>query len=119
MRIVVTTETDDLYNLEIDSQMAIEDLKALLETESGLEPRQQELIHNGRNLDQAKKLLEEYGVAQDDLILLRRKTTRGFAEAEAGEGAGAGEAMSRYAYIVLPIRVNAQSFTTFFAGPFI
>ena len=33
MRIVITTETDDLYNLEIDSQMAIEDLKALLETE--------------------------------------------------------------------------------------
>ena len=33
MRIVVTTESDDLYNLEIDSQMAIEDLKALLETE--------------------------------------------------------------------------------------
>ena len=33
MRIVVTTEIDDIYNLEIDSQMAIEDLKALLETE--------------------------------------------------------------------------------------
>lgn len=33
MRIVVTTETDAIYNLEIDSQMAIEDLKALLETE--------------------------------------------------------------------------------------
>lgn len=33
MRIVVTTESDAIYNLEIDSQMAIEDLKALLETE--------------------------------------------------------------------------------------
>lgn len=33
MRIVVTTETDAIYNLEIDGQMAIEDLKALLETE--------------------------------------------------------------------------------------
>lgn len=36
MRIVVTTETDALYNLEIDSQMAVEDVKALLETEVGM-----------------------------------------------------------------------------------
>ncbi|KAI8147842.1 hypothetical protein BJV82DRAFT_308239 [Fennellomyces sp. T-0311] len=73
MRIVVTTETDDIYNLEIDSQMAIEDLKALLETESGMPPEQQELFHNGRPLSEAKKLLEEYGVVQDDLIMMRRK----------------------------------------------
>ncbi|KAG2220283.1 hypothetical protein INT45_009898 [Circinella minor] len=75
MRIVVTTETDDLYNLEIDSQMAIEDLKALLETESGVPPEQQDLYHNGQLLNEAKKLLEEYGVGQDDLILMRRKST--------------------------------------------
>ncbi|KAL1932364.1 hypothetical protein VTP01DRAFT_9420 [Rhizomucor pusillus] len=73
MRIVVTTESDAIYNLEIDSQMAIEDLKALLETESGIEPQQQQLYHNGRELSESKKMLEEYGVGQDDLILMRRK----------------------------------------------
>lgn len=33
MLITVTTDGEDIYNLEIDSQMAIEDLKALLEAE--------------------------------------------------------------------------------------
>lgn len=33
MFITVTTDGDEIYNLEIDSQMAIEDLKALLEAE--------------------------------------------------------------------------------------
>ncbi|KAI7857351.1 hypothetical protein BDC45DRAFT_30271 [Circinella umbellata] len=88
MRIVVTTETDDLYNLEIDSQMAIEDLKALLETESGVPPEQQDLYHNGQLLNEAKKLLEEYGVGQDDLILMRRKPTA------ASSGAGGEDAMA-------------------------
>jgi hypothetical protein len=33
MLITVTTDGEEIYNLEIDSQMAIEDLKALLEAE--------------------------------------------------------------------------------------
>ncbi|KAI9317293.1 hypothetical protein BX666DRAFT_169913 [Dichotomocladium elegans] len=73
MRLTVTTDTGDIYNLEIDSQMAIEDLKALLETESGIVPAEQELFHDGKPLDELKKLLEDYGVKQDDLVLLRRK----------------------------------------------
>ena len=33
MFITVTTDGEEIYNLEIDSQMAIEDVKALLEAE--------------------------------------------------------------------------------------
>ena len=33
MKLSVTTDDGDLYNLEIDSQMEIENLKALLEAE--------------------------------------------------------------------------------------
>lgn len=33
MLVTVTTDGEEIYNLEIDSQMAIEDLKALLEAE--------------------------------------------------------------------------------------
>lgn len=33
MLITVTTDGEEIYNLEIDNQMAIEDLKALLEAE--------------------------------------------------------------------------------------
>ncbi|CDS12461.1 hypothetical protein LRAMOSA04655 [Lichtheimia ramosa] len=92
MRLVVTTDTDQLYNLEIDSSMAVEDLKALLESESGIPPEQQELVHNGRVLDEAKKLLQEYGVAQDDLILMQRKAVGTPAAGGAGTGAAASPA---------------------------
>ncbi|KAL0087120.1 hypothetical protein F4703DRAFT_1550249 [Phycomyces blakesleeanus] len=71
MRIVVTTETDEMYHLEIDSQMAIEDLKALLEVESGISSGQQSLFYDGQLLNEAKKTLEEYKVLQDDLLLMR------------------------------------------------
>jgi hypothetical protein len=33
MLVTVTTDGEEMYNLDIDSQMAIEDLKALLEAE--------------------------------------------------------------------------------------
>lgn len=33
MLITVTTDGEEIFNLEIDNQMAIEDLKALLEAE--------------------------------------------------------------------------------------
>jgi hypothetical protein len=33
MLVTVTTDGEEIYNLEIDNQMAIEDLKALLEAE--------------------------------------------------------------------------------------
>jgi hypothetical protein len=36
MLITVTTNGEDLYNLELDGQMTIEDLKALLEDEVNL-----------------------------------------------------------------------------------
>ncbi|KAI9028843.1 hypothetical protein CLU79DRAFT_515380 [Phycomyces nitens] len=71
MRIVVTTETDEMYHLEIDSQMAIEDLKALLEVESGVSSGQQSLFYDGQLLNEPKKTLEEYKVLQDDLLLMR------------------------------------------------
>lgn len=118
MRLVVTTDTDQLYNLEIDSSMAVEDLKALLESEvgqhgkseklvmfntnrmytskSGIPPEQQELVHNGRVLDEAKKLLQEYGVAQDDLILMQRKAV-GTPAAGAATGA---TSPARYIFLI-------------------
>lgn len=33
MIVTITTDGEDIYNLDIDNQMAIEDLKALLEAE--------------------------------------------------------------------------------------
>lgn len=41
--------------------------------QSGVAPEQQELYYNGQELTEPKKTLEEYGVGQDDLLLMRRK----------------------------------------------
>ncbi|KAG1441400.1 hypothetical protein G6F56_011501 [Rhizopus delemar] len=68
MLVTVTTDGDEIYNLEIDSQMAIEDFKALLEAESGVSPTAQKLIYQGRELLEAKKTLEEYHVGNNEII---------------------------------------------------
>lgn len=72
MFITVTTDGDEIYNLEIDSQMAIEDLKALLEAESGVSPQIQHLFYHGRELNEAKKTLEEYQVGQNEVIHMQQ-----------------------------------------------
>lgn len=73
MLITVTTDGEEIYNLEIDSQMAIEDLKALLEAESGVSPQSQHLFYHGRELNEPKKTLEEYQVGQNEVIHMQQQ----------------------------------------------
>ncbi|KAI9267356.1 ubiquitin-related domain-containing protein [Sporodiniella umbellata] len=68
MLVTVTTDGDELYNLEIDSQMAIEDFKALLEAESGVSPAAQKLTYQGKELSEPKKTLEEYQVGDNEIV---------------------------------------------------
>ncbi|KAI8986314.1 hypothetical protein BDB01DRAFT_785139 [Pilobolus umbonatus] len=75
MLITVTTDGEDIYNLEIDSQMAIEDLKALLEAESGIDTSQQHLHYHGLELTESKKTLEEYQIGQNEIIHMQRRQT--------------------------------------------
>ncbi|KAI8068152.1 ubiquitin-related domain-containing protein [Gilbertella persicaria] len=73
MLITVTTDGDEMYNLEIDNQMAIEDVKALLEAESGIPPTSQRLYFNGKELTEAKKTLEEYQVSPNEIIHMQQQ----------------------------------------------
>ncbi|GAA5801142.1 hypothetical protein HPULCUR_006584 [Helicostylum pulchrum] len=74
MLITVTTDGEDIYNLEIDSQMAIEDLKALLEAESGVAPDLQHLFYQGKELNELKKTLEDYQVGQNEIIHMQQQS---------------------------------------------
>lgn len=49
-------------------------------------------------LDEAKKLLQEYGVAQDDLILMQRKAVG--TPAAGGAGTGAAASPARYIFLI-------------------
>ncbi|KAI8874998.1 hypothetical protein K501DRAFT_203507 [Backusella circina FSU 941] len=53
--------------------MTIEDLKALLEDESGVPVAQQALFFNGSQLVNLKKTLEEYGFGESEMIHLQRQ----------------------------------------------
>ncbi|CAO3671725.1 unnamed protein product [Umbelopsis vinacea] len=73
MKLSVTTDNGDLYNLEINSQMEIENLKALLEAETAISVGEQMLYHNGNELRDPQKTLQQYGIEHDDIVLLRRQ----------------------------------------------
>lgn len=67
--VTVTTVQDQLVSLTVDANETVENLKALLEVETGLPLAQQRLIHNGREL-QNNSTLGASGVANGDLLML-------------------------------------------------
>ncbi|GBB88398.1 hypothetical protein RclHR1_14980003 [Rhizophagus clarus] len=75
MRIAFTTDTGEVHNLEVDPHMKLEDINALIETMTGIASANQILSYHGQELTDPKKTLEQYGVIQDDLLLLARNQT--------------------------------------------
>lgn len=63
------------FVIEIDPQMSLEDIMALLEAESGIPTREQSISFEGRDLNNSKSTMAELGVADDAVLLLRRKVT--------------------------------------------
>ncbi|KAF1799767.1 hypothetical protein FB192DRAFT_1139216 [Mucor lusitanicus] len=86
MLLTVTTDGEEMYNLDIDNQMAIEDLKALLEAESGVPPQSQHLFFSGKELNEAKKTLEEYGVGENEIIHMQQLASQQQGQASASGG---------------------------------
>lgn len=72
MKITFTTESAEVHELEVDSQMELENIKALIETMTGIAPADQILFHHEQELTDPKKTLEQYGVIQDDILFLKK-----------------------------------------------
>lgn len=63
-----------IVQLEVPSEITILDLKALIACELPAVPSgSQHLYHNGRLLAEQSKSLQEYGVANDDMIVLHSR----------------------------------------------
>ncbi|KAI9305429.1 ubiquitin-related domain-containing protein [Cunninghamella echinulata] len=75
MKLTITTEDGEIYNLAIDNQMALEDLKALLEVECGVASEEQVLLFEGKEINELKKTMEEYNIKEHDIILMQRKVS--------------------------------------------
>ncbi|BFZ62040.1 DNA damage-inducible protein 1 [Saitoella coloradoensis] len=70
MQVLVTTPSGDMYHLDVMPSMPLEDMKVLVEFESGVTAAQQTLLHNSVELRDDKKTLEELGIKDNDMILL-------------------------------------------------
>lgn len=75
MQLSFFTETGQSYVVEIDSQMELENIMALLEAESGIPVVEQSISIDGRDLSDPKKTMAAEGVTDNAVLLLRRKVT--------------------------------------------
>ncbi|KAF9275102.1 DNA damage-inducible protein 1 [Mortierella alpina] len=77
MRVSILTDDGEIHSLEFDSQMELENIKALLEADCNIPADEQLLIHNETELRDPKSTLAAHNVAEDDILTLRRRTRPG------------------------------------------
>ncbi|KAG0281959.1 DNA damage-inducible protein 1 [Linnemannia exigua] len=90
MRVSILTDQGDLHTIEVDSQMELENIKALLEADCNIPVEEQALFHNEVELQDPKSTLEGNNVAPDDILTLRRRIKKQRMTNIASVGAGAG-----------------------------
>lgn len=73
MKLTFFTELGESYAVEIDENMELENIMALLEAESGIPVAEQSISHEGRDLSNPNATMKDSGVADSAMLLLRRK----------------------------------------------
>ncbi|CAE6397008.1 unnamed protein product [Rhizoctonia solani] len=73
MKLSFATDTGEVYGLEADESMEVENLMALLEAECGIPVNEQSIAHEGRELNDPKATLTSAGVQDGAMLQLRRK----------------------------------------------
>ncbi|KAI8816734.1 uncharacterized protein EV422DRAFT_276877 [Fimicolochytrium jonesii] len=71
MRIHVTNDVGDVHQLDVDGQMELVNLAALIEAEMSIPTQQQAIYHNGAQLTDMTKSILGAGIRQDDILLVR------------------------------------------------
>lgn len=71
MRITITTEDGQIHTLDVDQDMEILNLKALIEADMQFSTTSQQLYHNGNLLSNDKATIRNAGIVQDDILLVR------------------------------------------------
>ncbi|KAL5530330.1 DDI1 [Sanghuangporus sanghuang] len=75
MRLTFVNDMGQSFVIEIDPQMSLEDIMALLEAESGIPANEQSISWDGHDLNRPKATMAELGVGDDAVLVLRRKIT--------------------------------------------
>eukprot|EP00959_Pyramimonas_sp_CCMP1952_P291567 6098501-Pyramimonas_sp.AAC.1 len=71
MILTVTTDDDRIVSLEVDGNETGENLKAILEVETGIQLAEQRLVCNGKEITN-QATLTACGVGENDLVMLVR-----------------------------------------------
>ncbi|XP_044473682.1 protein DNA-DAMAGE INDUCIBLE 1-like isoform X1 [Mangifera indica] len=74
MKITVMTEDEQIISLDVDPHETVENVKALLEVETRVSLRQQQLLYNGMEMGNAQKL-SALGVKDEDLVMMVSNAT--------------------------------------------
>ncbi|KAJ0046412.1 hypothetical protein Pint_03677 [Pistacia integerrima] len=74
MKITVMTEDEQIITLDVDPHETVENVKALLEVETRVSLRQQQLLYNGKEMGNAEKL-SALGVKDQDLVMMVSNAT--------------------------------------------
>lgn len=72
MKVTATLEGEQIFNVDVSDDLELENFKALLEFESGVQSSQIVIFHNGVALRDDKKTLNGYGIKDGDVLLMRR-----------------------------------------------
>ncbi|KAJ0103527.1 hypothetical protein Patl1_03729 [Pistacia atlantica] len=74
MKITVMTEDEQIITLDVDPHETVENVKALLEVETRVSLRQQQLLYNGKEMGNAEKL-SALGIKDQDLVMMVSNAT--------------------------------------------
>ena len=72
MKVTVTLEGEQMFNLDVSDDLELENFKAIVEVDSGVQSSQIVIFHNGVPLQDNKKTLNAYGIKDGDVLLMRR-----------------------------------------------
>lgn len=73
MELTFVTDLGGTFTVEIDPNMELENVMALLEAESGIPVGEQSISYEGRDLSNPKATMAQCGVGEKSVLLLRRK----------------------------------------------
>lgn len=72
MKVTVTLGGEQIFNLDVSDDLELENFKAILEFDSGVQASQIVIFHNGVPLQDNKKTLNAYGIKGGDVLLMQR-----------------------------------------------
>lgn len=72
MKVTATLEGDQIFTLDVNDDLELENFKALLQFECHVQSSQIVIFHNGVPLRDDKKTLNGYGIKDGDVLWIQR-----------------------------------------------